>query len=128
MRRAVLAWLLLVPVAGLAVAQQEAFPPGEVVQQVACLAAPEFTYSLYLPGNYDSAKTWPILFIMDPRGRAPMALELFREGAERLGFILVSSYDTRSAQGPGTETLGDRAHQASRSALVGQSEKAFCDG
>ncbi len=96
MRRAVLAGLLIVAGASIAVAQQEAFPPGEVVQQVACLAAPEFTYSLYLPGNYDTAKTWPILFIMDPRGRAPMALELFREGAERLGFILVSSYDTRS--------------------------------
>ncbi len=86
----------MVPGAALAVAQQGAFPPGEVVQQVACLATPEFTYSLYLPGNYDTAKTWPILFIMDPRGRAPMALELFRDGAERLGFILASSYDTRS--------------------------------
>jgi len=88
--------LLLFLGSTLAAAPQEAFPSGEVVPHVACLAEPQFTYSLYLPSRYEAGKTWPILFIMDPRGRAPMALELFREAAERLGFILVSSYDTRS--------------------------------
>jgi len=96
MKRPILGVLLILLASRLVAAQQAPFPPGEVVRQVACLADPQFTYSLYLPGNYEAGKTWPILFIMDPRGRAPMAMELFREAAERLGFILVSSYDTRS--------------------------------
>jgi predicted esterase len=79
-----------------ALAQAEAFPSGGMVEHVSCLSAPDLTYALYLPGSYDSSRKWPLLIIMDPRGRAPMALELFREGAEKFGLLLMSSYDTRS--------------------------------
>jgi dienelactone hydrolase len=53
-------------------------------------------YALYLPSTYDAKRRWPILFVLDPRGRAREALELFREGAERTGTIVMSSYDSRS--------------------------------
>lgn len=72
------------------------FPRGEVIPEVATLADPDYTYALYLPSDYDPARTWPILYVLDPRGRAVMALELFRDAAERNGFIVVSSYQTRS--------------------------------
>ena len=53
-------------------------------------------YALYLPSTYDAKRRWPILFVLDPRGRAREALELFRDGAERTGIIVMSSYDSRS--------------------------------
>lgn len=53
-------------------------------------------YAVYLPSTYDAKGRWPVLFVLDPRGRAVPALELFRAGAERVGMIVMSSYDSRS--------------------------------
>jgi len=73
-----------------------AFPPGEITERVACEIDPARTYALYLPSDYTRSRRWPVVILMDPRGRALVPLELFREAAERLGYVLVSSYDTAS--------------------------------
>ncbi len=70
--------------------------PGQVIEKIACETDASKTYALYLPTAYDPLKTWPALLVMDPRGRALVALELFREPAERLGWVVASSYDTMS--------------------------------
>ena len=57
---------------------------------------PTAHYTLYLPPSYDAQGAQPVLLIFDPRGRARMAAELFRDAADRYGWILVSSNDTRS--------------------------------
>ncbi len=72
------------------------FPTGQVVERVSSQRDPTQTYALYLPGAYSPERRWPALLVMDPRGRAVVALELFREAAERYGWIVLSSYDTRS--------------------------------
>ena len=72
------------------------FQPGEVTERVACEIDPARTYALYLPTSYTPARRWPVVILMDPRGRALVPLELFREAAERLDYVLVSSYDTAS--------------------------------
>ena len=54
------------------------------------------SYALYLPPGYDTTRRWPILFVLDPRGRAKLALDLFRPAAERLGFVIMSSYNSLS--------------------------------
>ena len=64
--------------------------------KVVTAASPDQQYSLYLPSSYSSAKTFPLLIVMDPRGRAVMALELFQQGAARHDYIIMSSYQTRS--------------------------------
>jgi predicted esterase len=63
------------------------------------VADPTAHYTLYLPAAYDPEGSQPVLLIFDPRGRARMAAELFREAADRYGWILVSSNDTRSDTG-----------------------------
>ena len=70
--------------------------PGQVVEKIACESDASKTYALYLPAAYVTGKTWPALVVMDPRGHALVALELFREPAERLGWVVASSYDTMS--------------------------------
>jgi predicted esterase len=77
------------------------FPRGELIDGVAARSAPDQTYTLYLPSAYTPEKRWPIVFVFDPRGRARMAAELFVPGAERFGFILMSSGNTRSDVEPG---------------------------
>ena len=41
-------------------------------------------------------RRWPILYVFDPRRRGQLGAELFREVAERRGFIVASSNDTES--------------------------------
>jgi predicted esterase len=53
-------------------------------------------YAQFLPSAYRADRRWPVVFVLDPRGRALHALRLFTEGAERHGFVVLSSYNTLS--------------------------------
>lgn len=81
--------------------RSEERPVGVLVEGLVTLAKPDQTYTLYLPSAYSPDRKWPILFVMDPRGRSRMAAELFVGAAERFGYILVSSDNTRSDTPPG---------------------------
>jgi len=69
---------------------------GEPVEGIACQADPTQTYTLYLPTAYDPDRRWPVLLVLDPRGRSAVGTEVFREAAEEYGWILLSSNNTRS--------------------------------
>jgi dienelactone hydrolase len=71
-------------------------PRGQVVETLAAARDPSQTYALYLPTGYDPAHPAPILYLLDPRGRALVPIERFRAGAEALGVVLASSYRSRS--------------------------------
>jgi predicted esterase len=69
---------------------------GRLVEGIACASDPTQTYTLYLPSAYDAETKWPVLLVLDPRGRSVVAANLFREAAEEHGWIIMSSNDTRS--------------------------------
>src|SRR5690242_13048268 len=48
--------------------------------------------AVLLPSEYSASRRWPVLFLLDPRGRAMPSLERFADAADRLGYIVVSSY------------------------------------
>lgn len=77
-------------------AAADTFPIGQVIDSVVSVADPTQTYALYLPSKYDPGQSWPVMYLMDPRGRALVPMELFKEAADRHGWILMSSYDTAS--------------------------------
>lgn len=70
--------------------------PGKVVDQIVCRGKPDQSYALFLPSSYGRTRPAPILYLLDPRGRALLALERFREAADAFGWILASSYGSRS--------------------------------
>lgn len=82
----------------LAASAAGSFPVGSIVDSVTTLDDSDQQYALYLPGEYsaDSGATWPVLFVLDPRGRAVAGVERFLPAAERHGFIVLSSYQSRS--------------------------------
>ena len=84
-------------------------PAGGLQERVRSSADPSQEYALYLPPGYTSERKWPILFVLDPRGRAVLALQLFRETAARLGWVVVSSYNSRSDS---LAELNDQAMEA----------------
>ncbi|HEX2203513.1 MAG TPA: hypothetical protein VHG91_09460 [Longimicrobium sp.] len=107
LRTLALAALLLAPAAPLG-AQEPAFAPGRTTERVAARSDTTQKYAVYVPSAYSEARTWPVLVVMDPRGRALFALDLFREAAERHGWIVFSSYRTLSD----ADTASDVNHRA----------------
>ena len=72
------------------------FPRGQVVEKVAAAKVPGQSYALYLPSTYTPDRLWPVLYMLDARNNALVPIERFRAAAERFGWILVSSYNSRS--------------------------------
>ncbi len=79
-------------------------PAGRIEERVASVTDTLQAYALYLPPGYGAGRLWPTLLVMDPRGRAMLALDRFRGAAERLGWIVLSSYNTLS-DGPMQPTV-----------------------
>ncbi|MEZ4703160.1 MAG: hypothetical protein R2834_22725 [Rhodothermales bacterium] len=71
-------------------------PLGEPVEQVRAASDTTQRYAVYLPAGYRTDRVFPILFLMDPRGRALVPIERFRASAERYGYVLLSSHQTLS--------------------------------
>lgn len=69
--------------------------PG-VVHELQVGVEPSHSYLAALPEGYDAAEKWPILVLMDARGRAEIPMELFRGAALERGWIVVSSNQTMS--------------------------------
>jgi dienelactone hydrolase len=89
--------------------------PGMLVEHVSCPSDPTQMYSIYLPSTYVATRRWPLLLVFDPGGRGARAAEVFREAAERYGWIVAASENSRN--GPWEPTL--RAVNAMWPALLG---------
>ncbi len=69
---------------------------GVILPRVAATKQPEQSYALYLPSQYVPDKRWPIVYAFDPGARGSAPLELMKEAAERHGYILVGSNNSRN--------------------------------
>ncbi|NUR33066.1 MAG: hypothetical protein HOQ30_03575 [Gemmatimonadaceae bacterium] len=94
LRRTLSGLLLLAP--ALSAAPQDLPLPGRLIERDAVAGDSTQHVAAYVPSGYASAHPAPVLFVLDPRGRAPLALRLFAGGAERHGWIVVSSYNSAS--------------------------------
>lgn len=102
-----LAVLLLAGVCPSIVAAQ-ADDPGTLIPEVTVRSDPDLSYALYLPPQHTLDQRWPVLVLMDPRGRARVPLDLFMPAARDLGYVILSSYDTSSDE-PDSAERTDRA-------------------
>lgn len=75
---------------------QPALPTGVLIPQQTCAAKPDQSYALYLPSHYTSDKRWPIVYAFDPDGRGNAPVELMKDAAERYGYIVVGSNNSRN--------------------------------
>jgi len=91
--------LLLLSILGTVVNAQE-LKPGEIHASVTVQQDPAYSYALYLPSNYTPQKRWPILLAFDPFGRGISPVKLFQKGAEKYGFIVVGSNNSRNFSDP----------------------------
>lgn len=69
---------------------------GIVVDSVICSDDPSQIYAVYLPTKYDSYKKWPIIYFFDPHGVGNLPLILYKDLAEKYGFILAGTYNSKN--------------------------------
>ena len=103
LRIAVTAALAVVPVvvtAAPAVGQTiDSAYKGSVLAPLIARRDSTFRYAAYIPRRYTGSAPAPLLLVLDPQGRAQSSIELMVPAAERLGWLVMSSYDTRSDAG-----------------------------
>ena len=69
---------------------------GQVIEKVLCAGSPGESYALYLPSNYTPSKRWPILYAFDPGARGRIPVTLYRDAAEKHGYIVVGSNNSQN--------------------------------
>ena len=70
--------------------------PGVLVERIPVSAAPQESYALYLPSGYSPSRPTPILYAFDPRARGRVPVERFQAAAERYGWAVVGSNNSRN--------------------------------
>jgi predicted esterase len=76
--------------------QATEIPKGRIVESVSCIDDASQTYAVYLPSNYSPDRKWPVLYALDPGARGKAPLEHYQEAAERWGWILIGSNNSRN--------------------------------
>lgn len=74
--------------------------PGTLLEEVASTTDSSQRFALFFPTGYDTTRTWPVLFAMDPRARALSPVSRLRAAADRYGYVIASSYRTQSDSAP----------------------------
>jgi dienelactone hydrolase len=70
--------------------------PGHIIDSVACADDASETYALYLPSGYNPAKSWPIIYAFDPGARGKLPVKLYKDTAEKYGYIIAASNNSRN--------------------------------
>lgn len=87
-----------------ATAQAQKTPAlGAVIPSVTCLDDAGQSYALYLPSHYSADRPWPIVYAFDPFARGKAPVELYKDVAEKYGYILAGSNNSKNGPtGPAT--------------------------
>jgi len=88
--------VLLANVTALAIAQTDSIPKGQVIERIEALNDSSQSYALYLPSNYTPNRKWPVLYAFDPGARGRVPVERFKEAAEKYGWIVLGSNNSRN--------------------------------
>src|SRR5260370_21447673 len=71
-------------------------PAGTLVPSVTCKSNAKETYALYLPSAYSATRKWPIVYVFDPGGRGQVAAAVVQAAAEKFGYIVAASNNSKN--------------------------------
>ena len=69
---------------------------GKIIDPVECQTEAGQSYALYLPSGYNPSRRWSVIFIFDPGGRGRRGVERYQAAAEKYGYILAGSNNSRN--------------------------------
>jgi poly(3-hydroxybutyrate) depolymerase len=87
---------LFLPILAAAMAYGQELPRGQIIDSVRCLTVPAQQYALYIPSNYSPARQWSAIFAFDPGARGRAGVERFQAAAEKYGYIVAGSLNSRN--------------------------------
>src|SRR6266496_1731010 len=87
------------------------FPVGTVVPHVTCLEDPKQSYALYLPSSFSATRKWPIIYVFDPFARGRDASEVIRAAAEKFGYIVAVSNNSKNGAMGGSREAAEAVWQ-----------------
>jgi predicted esterase len=99
-------WVALLCGSGRAQVAPSPLPVGTIIPKVVCRADSKQSYALYLPSSFSSTRTWPIIYVFDPAARGRIAVEAIQPAAERFGYVVAASNNSRNG------SVGDSAQAA----------------
>lgn len=69
---------------------------GKLIPKIVCATNEKQSYALYLPSSFSENRKWPIVYGFDPGGRGMVAVETIRAAAEKYGYIVAASNNSRN--------------------------------
>ena len=69
---------------------------GRLLDGIACRADAGQSYALYLPSGDDRVELQPVLFLFDPAARGAEGVRAFLSAAEKFGWILIGSNNSKN--------------------------------
>jgi len=66
-----------------------------------CSADTSQSYEVYLPNGYTDQQKWPVIYVFDPHGDGKFAVEHFKYAAEKYGYMVLGSNNSKN----GLQTL-----------------------
>ncbi len=80
---------------------------GQAVWTIEVRGHPGQSYALFAPSNYRADGAWPIVYFLDPGARGSVPVERFAAAAEKAGFLLAGSNNSRNGPiAPSREAIG----------------------
>ncbi len=73
-----------------------AFNTGEVINHIPCLQDAAASFCIYLPKDYDSTKSWPVIYFFDAHARGKLPVNKYKALAETYQVILVGSNNSQN--------------------------------
>ncbi len=83
-------------------AYEASLPKGRVVDSMMCKDGSQ-NFALYLPSNYTADKAFPCIYFFDPHAHGVLPLNMYKDLAEKYGFVLVGSNASKNGM-PWEET------------------------
>jgi poly(3-hydroxybutyrate) depolymerase len=77
-------------------ARAQQLQAGTIIDRVTCISDSSHSYALYVPSHYTPSHTWPVIFAFDPGARGRTPVERYQAAAERYGYIVAGSNNSRN--------------------------------
>ncbi len=77
-----------------------AFENGKAINHIPCQQDTMETFCLYLPKDYDSSKSWPVIYFFDAHARGKLPVNKYKELVEKYQVIFVASNNSQNGLQP----------------------------
>lgn len=94
-----LVFVLLSVAASSATDKSEGVPTPGQISDIICAADSSQSYALYLPSKYTMERRWPVIYFFDPGGRGRRPVDMYKDLAEKYGFVFAGSNNSRNFSG-----------------------------